>query len=1218
MVKLLLKGYRPDEPNKEGISAIEWLYSKDWYPDDWRVQVLHKAQEFLSSNVQSMHYPSASSIPSHSYSTSPYFAQTYAMDEPLYSHGSPAYQPAYQPPYEPFTYAPTLGTAESYYYSPGASYSPSTYYGDTPTRSRYQAHQRTRPDVAPVHPQTQRRTAAAPKVERPDIKRTHPTATKSDATLKVERPPDVKKPHTSAAKSAAKKKKKLKKKKQQSKKKKTLKPKASNSVSVSESAAAANKETASSGSSSEESEGEKESDSERVPEEQESSRTQQRGKPHRINMQQVDIREELQKAISALPQKDYTQQLLKKSKDAQLISKEVRRQSSTTNAPVDITNSTTPVPDSVQEDEVDVPETSEIEKVRTPLLPKTYSPLKTPWEVRCTMDVWKFLKKPKSDRHVVDQVVSKLHMLANGEFRPKLCRPIQGVQGGIMLYETNVTGAVRLIWDVNCAFSPRLSLPGEQKHVYSQIIRVWHVLLDHDKLNLKVKEILKSYEKGESAVNITILEGKNYLKEDATEALPQDRPLYFSKLISSSEDDEQALKCIPPANPRLKEYNIVKFYPLTNEMLNLSSTREEEVDFPFDINPDEFEIINSKEETSTLLLGRSGTGKTTCCLYKMWRCFELYWMKATVDSPYYQSIQRTAKVKPEEEGRSVVVDHRLIKSSAEDEKLARIKEWPEDILPPLKDRNPEEIYTGPQKDSASEPPQVSPKPSACKVRFLLESDEEFVPPLARRSNEILHHLKQVFITKNGFLCDRMRRCFLGLSHAQSFTKHREYESKQLPFKLQEFNDLQFPCFLTMRQVLLLLDASLPSEPFFPRNEKGAMLCRISTWGDNDGLLELLDDDDWDSDLSDRDDSGDEEEKEVADVSSHLVKSVDRATETLSKSKGNVRMEITFALFENRLWPQLKREFPDCSYDPALVWTEIKSFIEGSVEAMNSANGKGYLKKEDYENIGRKRAPNFEGSRDQVYQIFLQYRRLKKQMRAYDECDLVFNLYHRLNSVDVSDLGWIINQLFVDETQDFTQAEIALLLSCCQNQNGVFLTGDTAQSIMRGVSFRFKDMQTMFFERKEANPHLKIKVPKVSHLEQNYRSHSGILKVASSVVDLMETYFKDSFDILPKDRGLFPGPKPSYLVSTESETLTEFLALVLMGNRRKTNALEFGAHQVILVRSEEALKKLPEELKCAISMTIFDAKGLEFDDVLLFNFFTDSKVYVCMNTSKLIV
>lgn len=72
---------------------------------------------------------------------------------------------------------------------------------------------------------------------------------------------------------------------------------------------------------------------------------------------------------------------------------------------------------------------------------------------------------------------------------------------------------------------------------------------------------------------------------------------------------------------------------------------------------------------------------------------------------------------------------------------------------------------------------------------------------------------------------------------------------------------------------------------------------------------------------------------------------------------------------------------------------------------------------------------------------------------------------------------------------------------------------------------------------------------------------------------------------------------------------EDLALLLTGNRRKTSHIEFGAHQAILVVNDEAKEHLPEELSTAVVLTIYESKGLEFDDVLIYNFFKDSQVSI---------
>ena len=48
---------------------------------------------------------------------------------------------------------------------------------------------------------------------------------------------------------------------------------------------------------------------------------------------------------------------------------------------------------------------------------------------------------------------------------------------------------------------------------------------------------------------------------------------------------------------------------------------------------------------------------------------------------------------------------------------------------------------------------------------------------------------------------------------------------------------------------------------------------------------------------------------------------------------------------------------------------------------------------------------------------------------------------------------------------------------------------------------------------------------------------------------------------------------------------------------------FGASQVIIVRDQDAKQTLPEFMSNMLCLTVYECKGLEFDDVILFNFFS---------------
>jgi len=90
---------------------------------------------------------------------------------------------------------------------------------------------------------------------------------------------------------------------------------------------------------------------------------------------------------------------------------------------------------------------------------------------------------------------------------------------------------------------------------------------------------------------------------------------------------------------------------------------------------------------------------------------------------------------------------------------------------------------------------------------------------------------------------------------------------------------------------------------------------------------------------------------------------------------------------------------------------------------------------------------------------------------------------------------------IDEVQDLPHAIIYLLSKTALY--GVFYSGDTAQTIAKGVGFRFCDLKSLFepkmFDTKIFDSPLELKKPIVKHLTVNFRSHNNILQLANSIV-----------------------------------------------------------------------------------------------------------------------
>ena len=795
-----------------------------------------------------------------------------------------------------------------------------------------------------------------------------------------------------------------------------------------------------------------------------------------------------------------------------------------------------------------------------------------PWEVECTEKVRKVLNDRRLEWWKKKRFVEKVKNLAQGRenWTAHLCKRLEGLPKirGVLLYETRLTDAARIIWECAVAFSPRYS----DNTYYSEIIRIWDIVFDHDNVPRAIKNIVTSLTRGQDCflkkelrglprVDASQNQGPNlYVKQTQTNIPPfsSASKAQEHQTVKDEANDDQ-VTFFPPASHRDNEYQVLKFYHFSQAMIRTILKQQScsvEIDFPFRVTEEEHDIINFEPspQSSIILIGRSGTGKTTCILYRLWKDFFTYWNEAE-------------ERKRKEEGDTSQQSDETQKSTES------------------------AVIQGDECHETAASCPAEPVVSACSESEAAAScPAEPVVSACSESEKFKENLHQLFVTKNGVLCQEMKKNFNGLSQACPFIRH-ESEQGKAPLKLQEVEDSAtgWPLFLNARDLYVILDASLPEPYFFPRNEDGSLETRVHHWGEEDNHLSTIPIIDDDDDVEDED-AEDENENTEGDAS------------TCEQRQSIVF--VSYTTFENLLWSKMCKKKKHVDFHPSLVWMEIRSFIKGSYEALHTESG--HLRLENYKKIGQKRAPNFTADRDAIYKLFEAYERVKRSSNMFDKSDLVFHLYHRLRQCRVPD--WSIHKLYVDETQDFTQAELMLLIRCCRNPNDVFLTGDTAQSIMRGISFRFEDLRSLFFHLNEnykaVGVQAEVVVPQIMHLIHNYRSHNGILNLASSIVSMLQEYFPKSFDKLSKDQGHLDGPKPVLLGPCSQMDL----ALLLRGNKRKTTTtIEFGAHQVILVASNEAREGLPKELRRALVLTIYEAKGLEFNDILIYNFFKDSQV-----------
>nr|GEW67078.1 UvrD-like helicase, ATP-binding domain, P-loop containing nucleoside triphosphate hydrolase [Tanacetum cinerariifolium] len=241
-------------------------------------------------------------------------------------------------------------------------------------------------------------------------------------------------------------------------------------------------------------------------------------------------------------------------------------------------------------------------------------------------------------------------------------------------------------------------------------------------------------------------------------------------------------------------------------------------------------------------------------------------------------------------------------------------------------------------------------------------------------------------------------------------------------------------------------------------------------------------------------------------------------------------EVTFDRFCSLYWPHFNSDLTK-KLDPSRVFTEIISHIKGGLQAGDYSEGK--LNYEDYCLLAKNRSSTLtKEKRDMVYTLFKAYEKRKCKRGEFDLGDFVNDIRHRLNNGNFE--GDQMDFVYIDEVQDLS---------------------DTAQTIARGIDFRFQDIRSLFYKE--------------------------FLIVGTS-------------------------GKPKAPVLLESGDDDNAIATIFGGGESGAEIVGFGAEQVILVRDEHTKAEICEYVgRQALVLTIVECKGLEFQDVLLYNFFGTS-------------
>ncbi|CAG8567860.1 13873_t:CDS:10 [Dentiscutata erythropus] len=704
-----------------------------------------------------------------------------------------------------------------------------------------------------------------------------------------------------------------------------------------------------------------------------------------------------------------------------------------------------------------------------------------PWDVLLSEDAINDMRGLESPQ-MIKAVMKKFGYISSGKWDQYELRHRVVNSSSVDVYEMVLPDqkGLRILWQVDSRFSTR-------KQSLAQVVKIWTVTASQEQIcevleNLEIAHQVYTMEHRQQCMTHRNKKGIILPLTFGNEKLKSTNDSLFDHQV----DDERLIK--------------VHKMLVTNKFIPLSKNLFKSVvlggsGFTFQVSEDEYNII--KYPTSAIVIGRSGTGKTTCIVFRQ---IASYLMKSS---------------------------QKLFKTPS--------------------------LYSNVMQEN-------------------------------------VFNKRQIFVTVSPTLCTRVKQYFNRLRESamlaekkMSFTQFYEYTKK----KDEES-----------------IDNNQPDDSLFEEDEEEKLL------GDIPNSFRQLTDDHFPLFITYEKFSQMLEGTYEIDVNKLWMTKQEFDTNDVDKdekynpmpsfvdtSKKSWAHFVTFRLFQKKYWDHFS-DYYRRKLDPALVYTEF-SIIKGSNPDVEC------LSREEYLSVNTKKYPIF-CDRNEIYDLFERYEKMKKLNYDYDSIDRTRAVLRCAKKKPLG--GPHIHEIYIDECQDNQIVDFSLIMKLFDQVDSIFLAGDTAQCIARGSSFRFQSVLSLMYQweliRSKANPNWRGAFkPQRFELNTNYRSHNGILRLASSVIDLIQCFFPESIDKLPQERGEVGGPRPLIFKGYLDKT---FIFNFFSVGEQSGDPIEFGAEQVIIVRDEDAKKHVKKSIgKACQVLTIFEAKGMEFNDVLLYNFFTNS-------------
>jgi len=291
-------------------------------------------------------------------------------------------------------------------------------------------------------------------------------------------------------------------------------------------------------------------------------------------------------------------------------------------------------------------------------------------------------------------------------------------------------------------------------------------------------------------------------------------------------------------------------------------------------------------------------------------------------------------------------------------------------------------------------------------------------------------------------------------------------------------------------------------------------------------------------------------------------------ESIRVPKGREAQWRDFAGWFGRMRQQFK------TIDAHQAFEEIRGVVAASAD--------GVLSLEAYRELGVRQSIFPAGERDRLYDLFGKYRAWLAEANLYD----LNLLSHDWRAEASPRYDFVV----VDEVQDLTNAQLALILKTLKKPGHFLLCGDSNQ-IVHPNFFSWGKVKSLFWRDPDLAMRQELKV-----LRANFRNSQEATRVANTLLKIKHKRFgsidrESNFlvDAVAGDIG-------SVTVLNDRDAVKKDL------NQKTKGSTQFA----VLVMRDEDKGEARKFFQTPLIFSIHEAKGLEYENIVIYRFLSDHR------------